>query len=575
MVVDPIIPLSVSIAEGNGNYAIFLGSGASTEAGILTGTEIFNQTVEGLYKLEKDVKEIDNHEKFERWLESSKLKESNYSNILETLCLTPADRNKFLEKYFIGKKPIKTHYLIAEMVKNGLIRVIVTTNFDRLLETVLDELNIPYTRVSSVDELKTSKHREHSNCYILKLHGDFKQITIKNTPEEVKKLDEEIEKDFQEILDRYGMLVIGYGGNDEGVMNCFKERKSRYTLYWTRKNTITEEVEDLIKAQDGRIIKRDSAEKFLEELSRKISIFQTHKTGETPEYIMQKVKDYIRNKDDVGIKETLKEEMNSIRKHWFKICEKTASYTQIDDPIIYFKEFEEYCNKITAIGLILLEYSPKLFSEIPKYLQKIYDLQFETGDRSIFHNEFIKKIPEGIIHNIYYCLGSFAIKEEKFEELKILLNTELISKSPHNLESNKIWITECFYPTIFNGNTFTVFKFLTKSYSDKDFLTMFFYSADEFFTFLCEFNLIICLYSAKMHLKDSELYGIVYPNFATAPRSIHQLIIFRLSQPEFQNKIAEAFGEDKDQFILNYPERADKINNIERGYGFRKLPNNL
>ena len=49
--IDPILPLAVSIAEGRGNYAFFLGSGVSRPAGILTGKEILRDAVIQLYKL--------------------------------------------------------------------------------------------------------------------------------------------------------------------------------------------------------------------------------------------------------------------------------------------------------------------------------------------------------------------------------------------------------------------------------------------------------------------------------------------------------------------------------------------
>lgn len=38
--IDPILLLSISIAEGKGVYALFLGSGISKSAGIPTGGEI-------------------------------------------------------------------------------------------------------------------------------------------------------------------------------------------------------------------------------------------------------------------------------------------------------------------------------------------------------------------------------------------------------------------------------------------------------------------------------------------------------------------------------------------------------
>jgi len=53
-------------------------------------------------------------------------------------------------------------------------------------------------------------------------------LNIKNTPNELEKLDSGIEKVFKSILDEYGMIVIGYIGSDERVMSCLENRLNRY-----------------------------------------------------------------------------------------------------------------------------------------------------------------------------------------------------------------------------------------------------------------------------------------------------------------------------------------------------------
>jgi hypothetical protein len=49
---DPIVSLSVAIAESPRSYAFLLGSGVSRDAGVLTGTDVFWRTVGALYRLE-------------------------------------------------------------------------------------------------------------------------------------------------------------------------------------------------------------------------------------------------------------------------------------------------------------------------------------------------------------------------------------------------------------------------------------------------------------------------------------------------------------------------------------------
>ena len=49
---DPIVSLSVGVAEASRSYAVLLGSGASRDAGVPTGGEVFWLAVEDLYRLE-------------------------------------------------------------------------------------------------------------------------------------------------------------------------------------------------------------------------------------------------------------------------------------------------------------------------------------------------------------------------------------------------------------------------------------------------------------------------------------------------------------------------------------------
>ena len=53
----------------------------------------------------------------------------------------------------------EAHEIIAEMVKKSLIRLIITTNFDSLLENALDNKGLKgqYSVISSEEAVKTSK----------------------------------------------------------------------------------------------------------------------------------------------------------------------------------------------------------------------------------------------------------------------------------------------------------------------------------------------------------------------------------------------------------------------------------
>lgn len=63
----------------------------------------------------------------------------DYSDIVGQLAVTPTERQALLLPYFTpdengDKEPTKAHRSIAKLIKDGYVKVVLTTNFDRLLE---------------------------------------------------------------------------------------------------------------------------------------------------------------------------------------------------------------------------------------------------------------------------------------------------------------------------------------------------------------------------------------------------------------------------------------------------------
>jgi hypothetical protein len=137
--IDAMTSLAFSVYSGKGVYALLLGSGISRSSGILTGWEI----VEDLIRKATVIQNVDCGESPAGWYESAYGKEPSYSDILELIAASSTERRQLLRSYFEpseeerqeGRKvPTAAHKAIARLVSDGYVRVIVTTNFDRLLE---------------------------------------------------------------------------------------------------------------------------------------------------------------------------------------------------------------------------------------------------------------------------------------------------------------------------------------------------------------------------------------------------------------------------------------------------------
>ena len=185
--IDPIHSLAFSIHANPGVYAVLLGSGVSRAAMIPTGWDITLDLIRKIADLSKENCEPDP----EKWYRCRFGRAPEYSDLLDAIAKTPAERQQLLRTYWEPneqeredgrKQPTLAHHSIATLTARGYIRVIVTTNFDRLLETALNEAGIVPTVISSPDQMEGALPIIHTRCCVFKLHGDYIDTRIRNTP---------------------------------------------------------------------------------------------------------------------------------------------------------------------------------------------------------------------------------------------------------------------------------------------------------------------------------------------------------------------------------------------------------
>ena len=155
--IDPVHSLAFSIQASPGVYAVLVGSGVSRAAGIPTGWEVTLDLIRKLAELHDKTfgSDPDNPE---RWYKKKFEKDADYADLLDELAETPAERQQLLRGYWEPndrerdegeKKPTAAHRAIAALAAQGFIKVIITTNFDRLVETALTDAGVVPTVLSS------------------------------------------------------------------------------------------------------------------------------------------------------------------------------------------------------------------------------------------------------------------------------------------------------------------------------------------------------------------------------------------------------------------------------------------
>jgi hypothetical protein len=336
---DPIVSLVVAIAEEPGSYAFLLGSGVSRDAGVPTGAEVFWLAVSELHRLETGSAEAPEQHELEGWLEETGRTDLGYSDVLELIAPDPPTRRAYLAKHFEDAESGPAHQRLAELAESGYIRVFITTNFDRLLEQALAARGVTPIVVTSAAELASAPRREHAACYIVKPHGDYLQETIRNTRGELAELGTELTSELREIVDRYGLVVLGYGGADEAISAIIRNRTARYGLYWIARGEPGTRAKALIQATGGRLIKRETAAEFLADLQRRLAIFGDHPSGHTPLEVHDEVLTLIRAGDRVGLSEVQRRERRAFSERLGEIVEHYRQQYPTDQ--LYVAGYEE------------------------------------------------------------------------------------------------------------------------------------------------------------------------------------------------------------------------------------------
>jgi hypothetical protein len=272
---DPLVMLATGVYAKPGVYALLLGSGVSTGAGIPTGWGI----VQELVRRAAAAHQPDNFGAADEvaadpetwWDRNGDGQPLGYSNLLTALGPTPAARQALLAGFFepdetdteAGRKlPGVAHHAIAQLARRGLIGVIVTTNFDRLMERALEEAGVPPQVVASPQSLAGMTPLQHAGVTVIKLHGDYADLEIRNTIDELSAYPPELDALLDRVLDEYGLIVSGWSADwDKALVAALERLKSRrYPMYWDSRSSKGETARRLLAQHSGVIVPAASAD---------------------------------------------------------------------------------------------------------------------------------------------------------------------------------------------------------------------------------------------------------------------------------------------------------------------------
>ena len=276
--IDPTDSLAFSIQAYRGVYALLIGSGVSNAAQIPTGWDIMCDLIRKLAAASGESAEPDP----EMWYCEKYAEDPDYSKLINELAKTQTERQQLLRPYFEpseqereenAKQPTAAHKAIARLVAQGFVKVIITTNFDRLLEKALEEVGVEPVVLSSEDQVKGMVPLVHTQHCLIKLHGDYLDTRIRNTPSELGKYSDEFNQLLDRIFDEFGLVVCGWSADwDVALRNALLRAPSRrFTTYWAAYGQIKDEAQCLINHRRAQVIDIEDADKFFGTVQEKVA----------------------------------------------------------------------------------------------------------------------------------------------------------------------------------------------------------------------------------------------------------------------------------------------------------------
>ena len=275
--IDPQVSLAFAMHSNPGAYAALIGSGVSVGAGIPTGWQVVLDLISKLARVLGESPGDD----LAGWYQERFGEEPDYSKLLDALARSPAERSALLRSYFEPtaedrsrgvKVPGAAHMALAELAATGHIRLFVTTNFDRLIEQALEAAGVTPRVLSTPDSILGSPPLSQAGCTVLKLHGDYLDTRIKNTPAELDSYDESVDALLDRIIEEHGFIVCGWSAAwDTALRRAFERCKGRrYTTYWADVVPPGEHASRLIELLHGEFVQVEGADPFFTDIVDKL-----------------------------------------------------------------------------------------------------------------------------------------------------------------------------------------------------------------------------------------------------------------------------------------------------------------
>lgn len=273
-----------------GVFAVLLGSGVSTAAGIPTGWQVVQELVgraataagappDAVGRARADPEQW--------WAANHDGQQLGYSSLLAGLAPSSQAARRGLIKGFFetdpadtdaaAKVPTAAHRAIAALVKDGYLRVVVTTNFDRLMERALDEAGVLPQVIATDAAVHGMTPLQHAPATVIKVNGDWADLDMRNTVEELATYTKPMNRLLRRVFEEYGLIISGWSADWDLALRSEVVRTAarRYPLYWDTRSSTGDAARRILASRGGSAVPADSADDLFTALEDRVRALES------------------------------------------------------------------------------------------------------------------------------------------------------------------------------------------------------------------------------------------------------------------------------------------------------------
>lgn len=229
-------------------HCVLLGAGASITSGVPSAStciwlwkrSIFLSRNPGLEKQFSDISLQSVRNRIQAWLDSEggfpALGSSEEYGFYAEKCYPIAqNRAQFFHNLIRAAKPHVGYELLTLLAESELIRSVWTTNFDGLPAKAASAGNVTPIEIGLDSNQRITRPPRRGELWCVALHGDYRYDPLKNTASEIRDSDKELHSHLARQLHDHTLIVCGYSGRDQSVMDSLKAAYSQRGpgyLFW-------------------------------------------------------------------------------------------------------------------------------------------------------------------------------------------------------------------------------------------------------------------------------------------------------------------------------------------------------